>query len=424
MVLRAAAIAAALLAAPAVDPRREAVEEGIEGLRANEAGRFAEAIPHHDRSIRLKPTASAYANRARAHLGLGRYLDALRDADEAIRMDRRHVWAWLHRARALQGLGRDEEALRACAEAVRLAPDLGDARACRGVILLALSRHAEAAADLRAALEVQGWTHREAIDRAALAALALRRDGREAEARALLDEAADRIEGANGGAWPAPVLDYLRRQVSAEALLEAAGAPKGADSAGRRPAEARAYVGLDLAPDAARETDALRHLEAAAAAAGDADVLRLARADRNRIRARLAAAAESAGRAAPGGVEVVNRDRPGQPVDLARFVVPGKTTIFDVYSEYCGPCVAVAPMLEELARRRPDIAVRKIDINRPGVQGIDWSSPAAEAHVSPGPDGERGIPYFKVYGPDGRLVAEGSAASAWVYRALEEAGIR
>ena len=90
----------------------------------------------------------------------------------------------------------------------------------------------------------------------------------------------------------------------------------------------------------------------------------------------------------------------GSEVQLTDYVVKGKTTIFDFYSEYCGPCVRVAPALEKLHQQRADIVVVKVDINRPGQRGIDWRSPVARQY------GLKSIPHFKVYGPDGKLLAE------------------
>jgi thiol-disulfide isomerase/thioredoxin len=90
----------------------------------------------------------------------------------------------------------------------------------------------------------------------------------------------------------------------------------------------------------------------------------------------------------------------GTPVTLTDYCIPGKTTVFDFYSDYCGPCVQVAPALEKLHQTRDDIVVVKVDINRPGVKGIDWRSPVAQQY------GLRSIPHFKVYGPDGKLLAE------------------
>jgi thiol-disulfide isomerase/thioredoxin len=94
----------------------------------------------------------------------------------------------------------------------------------------------------------------------------------------------------------------------------------------------------------------------------------------------------------------------GQEITLADYLVPGKTTVFDFYSEYCPPCRAIAPKLEKLHAERADIAVVKVDINRPGIKRIDWQSPVArEFHL-------QSIPHFKIFGPDGKLQAEGDDA--------------
>lgn len=96
----------------------------------------------------------------------------------------------------------------------------------------------------------------------------------------------------------------------------------------------------------------------------------------------------------------------GSPVKLTDYLIPGKTTVFDFYSDYCGPCVQVAPMLEKLHQKRDDIVVVKVDINRPGMKGIDWKSPVAQQYRL------NSIPHFKVYGPDGKLMAEDRAPQA------------
>ncbi len=90
----------------------------------------------------------------------------------------------------------------------------------------------------------------------------------------------------------------------------------------------------------------------------------------------------------------------GQSVNLADFLVPGKTTIFDFTSEYCPPCRAYAEPLLQLHQSRADIAVVKVDINRPDRHRIDWDSPVAKQYEM------HSIPHFKIYGPDGKLIAE------------------
>jgi thiol-disulfide isomerase/thioredoxin len=96
----------------------------------------------------------------------------------------------------------------------------------------------------------------------------------------------------------------------------------------------------------------------------------------------------------------------GQPVQITDYLVPGKTVVFDFYSDFCPPCVRVAPALDKLHAKRADIVVVKVDINRPGTKGIDWQSPVAKQYAL------RSIPHFKVYGPDGKLLAEDSAQSS------------
>lgn len=90
----------------------------------------------------------------------------------------------------------------------------------------------------------------------------------------------------------------------------------------------------------------------------------------------------------------------GEEVKLADYLVPGKTTVFDFTSEFCPPCREIAPMLEKVHATRADVAVVAVDINRAGVKGIDWKSPVAKQY------GLRSIPHFKVFGPDGKMIAE------------------
>lgn len=109
--------------------------------------------------------------------------------------------------------------------------------------------------------------------------------------------------------------------------------------------------------------------------------------------------------APPPDIKVIGH---GERVDLDEYIVEGKTTIVDFFSEYCRPCVAIAPTLERLASTRQDIAVVKLDINRPGVQGIDWQSPTARQFNL------GSIPFFMIFGPDCQLMAQGDQARALI----------
>jgi thiol-disulfide isomerase/thioredoxin len=110
----------------------------------------------------------------------------------------------------------------------------------------------------------------------------------------------------------------------------------------------------------------------------------------------------------------INAGNPGETVAIAAHLVPGRTVIFDFYSDYCPPCVAIAPHLEKLATVRPEYVIRKIDINRPGRRGIDWGSPVARQYNLDG------IPHFKIYDAQGRLSAEGEEASRIIRNLLSK----
>lgn len=94
----------------------------------------------------------------------------------------------------------------------------------------------------------------------------------------------------------------------------------------------------------------------------------------------------------------------GEEVELADFAVVGEVTVFDFMSDYCPPCKQIAPWMDRLHNEREGVSVVKVDINRPGVRGIDWKSPVAAQF------GLSSIPHFKVLDAEGKLVAEGDRA--------------
>ncbi|MBA7715850.1 hypothetical protein ES703_124908 [subsurface metagenome] len=104
-------------------------------------------------------------------------------------------------------------------------------------------------------------------------------------------------------------------------------------------------------------------------------------------------------------------------VNLEKRIVKGKTNIIDFYSEYCPPCKRISPFLKKLDVRRGDIVVIKIDINRTGVEGIDWDSPVAKQFRL------KSVPYFIVISPWGKLICEGKEAYNYVVRQLRVEGL-
>lgn len=123
------------------------------------------------------------------------------------------------------------------------------------------------------------------------------------------------------------------------------------------------------------------------------------------------------GPAAAGRVEEANAGQGGEVLDLSPLLVPGQVTLIDFYSPYCPPCRFLAPLLEQLAQKRPDSVVKKLNINRPGFQGIDWKSPLAQQYQI------KSVPFFLIFNPKGKLVARGSAAMQQLQAWLKKAGI-
>jgi thiol-disulfide isomerase/thioredoxin len=107
----------------------------------------------------------------------------------------------------------------------------------------------------------------------------------------------------------------------------------------------------------------------------------------------------------------------GEVLDLKPLLTKGKTNLIDFYSPFCPPCVRLAPVMEKLAEKRSDLAIHKVNINRPDVMGIDWHSPLAEHYKI------RQVPYFMIFDSQGKLIAQGRGAVEQVKSWLREAGL-
>lgn len=119
-----------------------------------------------------------------------------------------------------------------------------------------------------------------------------------------------------------------------------------------------------------------------------------------------------------GAVREGNAGQEGCALALQSLPVKGKITGVDCYSPFCPPCLRLAPFLEKLGQKRRDLAIIKLNINRPEAQaGIDWQSPLAQQL------GLRLIPYFLIFDPEGRLTAQGPEARHQVLDWLREAGL-
>jgi thiol-disulfide isomerase/thioredoxin len=81
----------------------------------------------------------------------------------------------------------------------------------------------------------------------------------------------------------------------------------------------------------------------------------------------------------------------GAQVDINQHLAFGNVTVIDFYADWCGPCRRISPILEQMARSDPEIALRKIDI-------VNWRTAVVQQFNI------HSIPHVNVYDRSGSLV--------------------
>ncbi len=94
------------------------------------------------------------------------------------------------------------------------------------------------------------------------------------------------------------------------------------------------------------------------------------------------------------GLDIKTASR-GEDIQLQDHLAPGKTTIFDYYADWCGPCQLLSPKLERLLLKYKHLALRKVDIR-------NWETKAAKQATKA--FGLPGLPYVRIYGPKGKVL--------------------
>lgn len=106
-------------------------------------------------------------------------------------------------------------------------------------------------------------------------------------------------------------------------------------------------------------------------------------------------AAEQSKKTAEAGGEHYTLITKGEAVDLSQHIVAGKVTVFDFYADWCGPCKKLDRSLADLKSLYGDrLVILKLDI-------VSWDSNLAQTFSI------RDLPYLKVYGENGDLIADG-----------------
>ncbi len=219
-------------------PQNARILNELGNVLHNSFGRFDEALAAYEEARRLDPSdAAVHHNIGLMLMRLGRFPQAIEPLTEALRLDPAYRNARFLLSDAYMRSGRYQEAIDSWTKFLELVPGGPQALHNRAWTYMYLGAHGEAAAsDARTLLQGAGWRAPSAPFLVLLAHLGSRQAGLEADAKAVLDEAARKCDT---GAWPYPVIAYMRGELSAEALLTAA-------SSNDRKTEARAYLGMDL----------------------------------------------------------------------------------------------------------------------------------------------------------------------------------
>lgn len=221
-----------------LSPRHARIHNEIGNALHNSFGRIEEALAAYKEARRLDPNVPAvHHNIGLMLMRVGRFAEAVEPLREALRLNSEYRSARYHLSNAYSRLGRYEEAAESWGKFLELEPRGREALTSRAWNQMYAGGHGEAAAaDARKFLDLAGWRDERSQFMILVAHLGHRQAGREMEAREVLEAAAKRCDA---GAWPYPIIRYMKGELSAEELLGVA------EDNGKK-TEVHTYVGMDL----------------------------------------------------------------------------------------------------------------------------------------------------------------------------------
>ena len=200
-------------------------------------GRHEDAAEVLKQAVKMNPNEwEPHSVLGRTDFLLGQYQEAAEELREAIRIDPTKPTDYFGCGMALARMRRYEEAVESFTQGLNLRPQEAQAYHSRAYANLNLGRGKAAAADAQAFLKISGGQNKHFPYMKLVIYLGNRQAGNQAEAVQALEEI---TAGSNSSAWPIPVIQYLRGEMSAQDLLSKA-------DDGDKKTEANAYIGLDL----------------------------------------------------------------------------------------------------------------------------------------------------------------------------------